>query len=61
MNVSSIATWYENVFDKYDITHVILKKNTKLNMIIKKDENYKELYSDDNFVVYERNITDSVS
>ena len=30
-------------------------------MIIKKDENYKELYSDDNFVVYERNITDSVS
>ena len=36
MNVSSIATWYENVFDKYDITHVILKKNTKLNMIIKK-------------------------
>ena len=54
INVSSISTYYENKFEKYDITHVILGKKTKLNMFLSRDENYKELYSDDNFVVYER-------
>ena len=46
----------EETFEKYDITHVILGKGSKTNMIITKtnDENYKELYSDDNFVIYER-------
>ena len=54
INVSSISTYYEDKFEKYDITHVILGKRTKLNMFLSRDENYKELYSDDNFVVYER-------
>lgn len=56
INTSSISTFYEDTFTKYGITHIIIFKNSKTNMIITKtnDENYKELYSDDNFVVYER-------
>lgn len=56
IDTSSIGKFYEDTFEKYNITHVILKKNSKTNMIITKthDANYKELYSDDNFVVYER-------
>ncbi len=41
---------------KYDITHVIIGKNTKLNMFLSRDDKYIELYSDDYFVVYERII-----
>lgn len=56
INTSSISKFYEDTFEKYNITHVILGKKSKTNMIITKthDKNYKELYSDDNFVVYER-------
>lgn len=56
INTSSVSKFYEETFEKYHITHVILGKKSKTNMIITqtKDENYRELYSDDNFVVYER-------
>lgn len=56
INTSSIGTFYEDTFKKYDITHVITYKNSKVNMIITetKDPNYKKLYDDKYFVVYER-------
>ena len=56
INTSSISKFYEDIFEKYKITHVILNKRSKTDMIIVKtnDKNYQELYSDDNFVVYER-------
>ena len=56
INTSNIGTFYEDTFEKYDITHVIAYKNSKMNMIITKtkDVKYKELYSDNYFVVYER-------
>ena len=56
INTSGLSKFYEDTFEKYNITHVILGKKTKINNIIvkTKDENYKELYSDDNFVIYER-------
>ena len=56
INTSNIGTFYEDTFEKYDITHVIAYKNSKMNMIITKtkDVKYKELYSDEYFVVYER-------
>ena len=56
INTSGISQFYEDTFKKYDITHVITYKKSKTNMIITKieDKNYKELYSDDNFVIYER-------
>ena len=54
INISNISTYYENKFEQYDITHVLIRKNSKLNMFLSRDDNYEELYSDDNFVFYER-------
>ena len=54
INTSNGSKYYEDTFEKYDITHVILKKNTKLKMLLSKDKNYNELYQDNNFIIYER-------
>lgn len=56
INTSSIGKFYEDTFEKYKITHLLISKKSKTNMIISKteDENYKELYSDDDFIIYER-------
>lgn len=54
MNVSAISSYYEKKFEDYGITHVILYKNSKLNMLICRDENYKNIYTDEHFVIYER-------
>ena len=55
IETSNISTFYEDTFNKYNITHVITYKNSKMNMIITKtnDSKYKELYSDKYFVIYE--------
>ena len=55
INSSSLNTWFEDIFKKYDITHVILYKDSKMNMIIRdaKLEGYNLLKEDDNFVFYE--------
>ena len=58
INVSSIASYYDTKFQEYDITHVITKKSSKLKMLISRDKKYKEIYSDNNFVIYERNGND---
>ena len=54
INISNISTYYEDKFEEYGITHVIIKTNSKLNMFLKRDDNYKKLYSDNNFIIYER-------
>lgn len=56
INVSSIGDFYEDIFKKYGITHAIMYKDAKISMIIDKtkDENYKKIYEDDYFVIYER-------
>lgn len=58
INISSIATYYEDKFKEYEITHAIVKKNSKLNMFLSRDDNYKQLYTDKNYVIYER-LTDN--
>lgn len=56
INVSNINVYYEDIFKKYGITHVIVTKNAKLNLFLSRDNNYKELYQDDHFIIYEREI-----
>lgn len=48
--------WFEDIFDKYEITHVLLYKNSKINLIIKNTNKgeYKVLHEDSNFIIYER-------
>ena len=56
INISNISTYYENKFEQYGITHVLIRKNSKLNMFLSREpDKYIKLYSDDNFVLYERN------
>lgn len=55
LNVTSINVYFENVFNKYKITHLLIPNNAKINLFISRDSNnYKELYKDDYFVIYER-------
>ncbi len=54
LNISGIATFYDDKFQEYGITHVMAYKNSKLNMLLERDEKYELLYSDDHFVFYER-------
>lgn len=54
LNISGISVYYEDKFSEYGITHIINGKNTKLTMLLSKDKNYKQIYRDDNFVIYER-------
>ena len=56
IETTNISKFYEDTFEKYDITHVITYKNSKMNMIINSthDKKYKKLYEDKYFVVYER-------
>ena len=52
---SNLNVYFEDIFEKYNITHVILYRNSKINMIIEdaKLDNYKLLKKDKYFVFYE--------
>ena len=52
---SNLSVYFGDIFEKYDITHVILYKNSKINMIITETNlrGYKLIKADDYFVFYE--------
>lgn len=54
INTSGIAKYYETTFEEYGITHVMTTSNSKLNMLLSRDSKYTQIYTDDNFVIYER-------
>ena len=54
LDISNMGMEYEEGFDTYGITHVILYKDAKLNYALKVDSKYKQIYSDKYFVIYER-------
>jgi hypothetical protein len=55
MNVSNLNIFYGDIFEKYNITHIILYKNSKMNLVISNtnDGTYKLLKEDNSFVFYE--------
>ncbi len=55
INTANINVYYEETMKKYEITHVITGNNAKVNLFLSRDSNYKQLYKDDNFTIYERN------
>ena len=54
ININSIGTYYDDKFKEYEITHVITKTNSKLNMLLSRDDKYEEKYKDEHFIIYER-------
>jgi hypothetical protein len=55
MDVSSGNISYMEVFEKYGITHAIVRKDSISYSYMMYDENCNQLYEDDNFVVYQYN------
>ena len=55
MNIVNISTDFDKKFEEYNIKYVMTKPNSKLAMLIEKEpENYKEIYNDNSFKIYER-------
>ena len=50
----TMKVYYEDKFEHYGITHIITYKKSSLALYIEKTSKYKELYSDDDFIIYER-------
>lgn len=54
LNIAGIALNYKTAFEDYGITHVITYKNAKLAMLLKDDSDYKEIYDDGYFKLFEK-------
>ena len=55
LNISNMSVYYEDKFEQYGFTHLIMTRGSKLNTYVSKDIKYKPLYVDSFFIVYERN------
>ena len=49
----NITDKYGRIFKKYEITHVLIYKNTYLNQIISISPNYKLINKEGRFMLYE--------
>lgn len=54
IKISQGETHYEEIFSKYEFTHVLLYKNEIVTPYVKEDPNYKLLHEDDFFYLFER-------
>ena len=54
INISEKGENYRYKFEKYGITHILIYRNTILSRILNVDDDYKQLYIDSNFILYER-------
>ena len=54
INITAVCNNYEEKLEHYGITHVLIYENSTLDKVLRLDENYNELYKDDEFVLYER-------
>ncbi len=58
IRIQGLNVYYEDKFEHYGITHVMTQTNSKLSLYLNHDDNYKELYKDKSFTIYER-LTDT--
>ena len=56
IDIVSDLEYYEDVFSKYDFTHILLKNDEVILKYLKRDTNYTILYEDEYFTLFERNI-----
>ena len=54
INIKDVNIDYDEKFNHYGITHLLIYKDSTLNKVLKLDKNYLELFSDDNFIIYKR-------
>ncbi|MDR1563185.1 MAG: hypothetical protein LBS54_08945 [Dysgonamonadaceae bacterium] len=53
-DISRIKKFYDEAFEDYGVTHVLLKRDAALTTLLSRDIRYRELYWDDNFVLFLR-------
>lgn len=53
MSTTSLQVWYEDIFKKYGITHIITKTDDNLNIFLQRNIDYKSIYNDGTFSIYE--------
>lgn len=58
-NAMRIESHYKDFFDSYLITHVLTHKMSPLNIILSSACNYKIVYEDNYYTIYEKNILPS--
>lgn len=54
LDIPGLSSNYKNEFKTYGVTHIILYQNSKLAMVLESDSNYKKLYDEGNFIIFER-------
>ena len=54
LDIDGLALDYKKEFEEYGVTHAILYDNAKLAMILESDSNYKKIYDQGNFKIFER-------
>lgn len=54
INIASLGLNYKDKFEEYGITHAVLYSNSKLAMLLKEDSNYKMIYDNANFKIFEK-------
>ncbi len=54
IDVESGKVNYKEIFEKYGITHALILNSNVINVYIAEDNDYKAIYHDDNFVIYEK-------
>ena len=54
--VPGLNSNYNDIFEKYDVRHIILYSGDDVNIKLHQDVRYSEIYSDSSFIVYKRNV-----
>lgn len=54
VNLKDACNNYEEKLEHYGITHLLIYRNCVLDKVLRLDNNYIELYKDNNFIIYER-------
>lgn len=54
LEISEDASNFENIFEKYKITHALVKTNTDIYNKLEEDNNYNKIYTDDYFSLFEK-------
>ena len=56
LDIAGLGVYYEDKFEEYGVTHIITNSDSKLKMLLEKDDNYTKIYEDDSFWIFQRDI-----
>ena len=60
LNIAGLGVDYKQYFKDYGVTHIILYEDSKLAMVLERDSNYRMLYDEGRFKIFERlNMTEN--